>query len=325
MVFCLMGKNFTDIIVLLIALMLPMAFGYFTRTIRLFKNGEAETLQKFVVKVCVPFLIFKSLYKANVESLGQIFPSLSAFVLLTFFYAIGGYYLGRVISNVKVEQNSFIFTVFAGNYVFLGWGVMDSFYGEEALTRAVFFALFALPVFLVVGFVMVHRRGGFNKGAANINIYIVLVKNAGVLTVAAVLGFSMNLLKVPLPALTWDFIEKFAAFTIPLILYIIGLNFNLKMPRSSLKVVLTGSVYRLVLGIIPGIAALTVTRLIFPVDTLTQKVILMESIMPAAAITVFFTQYTEIDGELQAGIITCSTLLSLATIPVWYIILESFF
>lgn len=310
---------------LLIALMLPMAFGYFTRVIKLFKDGEADTLQKFVVKVCVPFLIFKSLYKANVESLGQIFPSLLAFVLLTIFYAIGGYYLGRLVSGVKVEQNSFIFTVFAGNYVFLGWGVMDSFYGQEALTRAVFFALFALPVFLLIGFIMVHRRGSFSEATANANIYIILVKNAGILVVSAVLGVSMNLLKVPLPSLALDFIEKFAAFTIPLILFIIGLNFKLKMPRSSFKVIMMGSAYRLVLGIIPGIAALLITRFLFPVDTLTQKVILLESIMPAAAITVFFTQYAEIDSELQAGIITFSTLLSLAAIPAWYVILELVF
>jgi len=320
-----MGKNFADILLLMIALMLPMVFGYFTRIIKLFKTGEAETLQKFVVKVCVPFLIFNSLYKANVASLGQIFPSLSAFVLLTVFYAIGGYYLGPVISGVKGKQNSFIFTVFAGNYVFLGWGVIHSFYGEEALTRAVFFALFALPVFLVVGLVMVYRRGGFSTGDSGPDIYTVLIKNAGILVVSAILGISLNLLKVPLPLLARDFIEKFAAFAIPLILFIIGLNFTLKMPRSSFKIVMAGTVYRLVLGIIPGLAALAVTRFLFSADLLTQKVILMESIMPAAAITVFFTQYTEIDGELQAGIITFSTLLSLAAIPAWYVILESVF
>ena len=56
-----------------------------------------------------------------------------------------------------------------------------------------------------------------------------------------------------------------------------------------------------------------------------QKVILIESIMPTAAISPFFTEYMKSDKEIVSGILTYSTLISLITIPFWFIVVERMF
>lgn len=316
-------KNFFDILLLFVAVVLPIGLGYFFRNIKLFDEKECNALRKFVIKVSVPFLIFKNLYRANIDSLGQFFPSATAFILMTVMFTVSGFYLSRRITPVREKQNAFSFSVFMGNYGFLGWGVVYSFFGDAALTRAVFFTMVFWPVFLLCGFWLVHRDEQHPTSAPP--FLKVLLKNGAVPILTAITGIAMNLLKVPVPETAWNFVEKFAAFTIPMILFTIGLNFQLLMPRAKFRVLLSASIYRLVFGFGVGLLALIAVRLIFSVDAITQKVILVESIMPTATMTVFFTEYARVDKELHSGIIAFSTLLSLATIPFWYVVVERFF
>lgn len=317
--------NFLDILMLLVAIVLPMVLGYFFKIIKLFDDKEIIALRKFVVKVCVPFLIFRNLYKADIESLGQVFPSVSAYFFLAVFFTISGYAFSRYVSPVKRKQNAFAFSTFIGNYAFLGWGVVYSFYGEGALTRAVFFTMFFWPIFLLCGFWMIHRGnsgGGVGLRGTVRSFLTVLLKNALVPIIVAILGIGFNLVHFTLPVILWDFIEKFASITIPMILFTIGLNFKLRMPRTDMKVLAAASVYRLVYGFLLGLLTVVIIRFIFSADILTQKVVLIESIMPAAAMTVFFIEYADTDPELHSGIIGFTTLVSLVTIPFWYMVVE---
>ncbi len=317
-------KNLYDILILLIAVVLPIGLGYFFRNIKLFDEKESNTLRKFVIRVSVPFLIFKNLYKANIESLAQFFPAATGFILLTLLFTGVSFFLSRRISGELKKQNAFAYSAFIGNYAFLGWGVVYSFYGSDALTRAVFFCICFWPVFLFCGFWMLHRgKGGVTEQMPS--FAKVLMKNASVPVLTAAFSIGMNLVKVPVPGILWDFVEKFAGFSIPMILFTIGLNFKMLVPRSKLKVLIGAVLTRLVLGFALGVAVVFLVPLLFKLDPLTRKVILIESIMPTATMTVFFTEYAKIDKELHAGIIAFSTLFSLATIPFWYAVVERFF
>ncbi|MCP5103354.1 MAG: hypothetical protein GY950_08245 [bacterium] len=319
-------SNILNILMLLVAIVLPIVLGYFFRMIKLFDEKEINALRKFVVKVSVPFLIFKNLYKANIESLGQLFPAAAGYLLLTVFFTITGYFVSRWISPAKSKQNAYAFSVFAGNYAFLGWGVVYMFYGDGGLTRAVFFTMFFWPIFLLCGFWMVHREKRGTGASGSVPPFLtVLIQNASVPLITSIVSIGMNMTRVPVPSVVWDFVEKFAAFSIPMILFTIGLNFKLKMPRAKLKVLLAASLHRLVLGFGLGLLTLFIIRLIFNVDLLLQKMLLIESVMPTATMTVFYIEYTDIDKELHAGIIAFSTMLSLLTIPFWYVVVEHYF
>jgi hypothetical protein len=174
----------------------------------------------------------------------------------------------------------------------------------------------------VGGFWLAHRQG--LKGCKR-SFLSLMISNGGTALAAALLGIVMNRFHIPIPGIISDLVDKFAMFTIPMILMIIGLNFTLIMPKANFKIVVAASFTRLIGGFVLGIATLHITRFFFSPDVLTGQVILVESIMPTAAMTVFFVDYSEIDKELLAGIITFSTLISLATIPMWYMIIEKFF
>jgi predicted permease len=313
--------NISDILNLLITILLPMVLGYFFKFINLFDEKEINALRKFVVKVGIPFLIFKNLSSSNIESLNQFFPAFCGFFILTVTSLFFGYFVSNYISRDKEKQNAFAFTVFVGNYAFLGWGVIHSFYGEQALTRAVFFTMLFWPVFLLCGFWLIHKKS--KEAHISRKVFLeALFKNASIPIFTAAVAIALNLLQVKIPPIGKNFIDKFSAITIPMILFTIGLNLKLRMKYSDLKIVFAASFFRLIFSFAFGLVAVVITRLLLPVDLLTQKVILIESIMPTAAMATFYIEYINMDKKLVSGIIAFSTILSLATIPFWYFIVE---
>lgn len=320
-------KFILHIPVLLLPLFLPMALGYFFRKVRVFDERGGQALQTFVVKVSVPFLIFKNLYKADMRSLGQFFPLMAAYFLLTVLFTLAAYLGAPRVSDDPKKQNAFGFSLIMGNYAFLGWSVAYMFYGDEALTRGVLFTLMFWPIFLSCGFWLVHQRqpGGGGSLASSLRP---LLKNAAVPVLSSALGVGMNVLNIPVPEVLWNLVQQFAAFTIPLILFTIGLNFKIRMPRTHFKVIASATFVRLIMGFAFGLVVVTLLKLVFPpdmFDPLSQKVVLLEGPMPAATMAVFFISFIDIDKEVMSGIIAFSTLASLLTIPLWYVVVERFF
>jgi predicted permease len=78
----------SEILNTMLAIMLPIAFGYLLKLGRIFQESEVAALRKFVMRVALPFLIFQNLYRADVATLQQALPIVLAFVLLTAFYTL---------------------------------------------------------------------------------------------------------------------------------------------------------------------------------------------------------------------------------------------
>ena len=313
-----------DILNVIIAIMLPVGLGFLFKILGVFAEHDTEVLRRFVVKVTVPFIVFRNLFTANMESLNQIMPSVTAMALLTLLFSLTAVFFARFTGRGASEKNAYIFSTFVGNYGYLGWGVMFYFYGDSGFSRSVFFTLFFWPIFLLFGFWLIYLRNR-RENASRKEIARLLLANASIPIISAVLGLSANLSGISLPALATGFIDKFAGITIPMILFTIGLSFKLKLDVSRLGTVLLSCAHRLILGYALGLATCCIISAVFPMDIITKKVILMEAVMPTAAMAPFFAEHTDLDKHVQAAIITLSTIISMATIPLWYYVTELIF
>jgi predicted permease len=312
-----------EMIKTMLAIMLPIAFGYLLKQVRLFKESEVAALRKFVMRVALPFLIFQNLYHADVESLQQALPIVLAFVLLTTLYTLAAWLLSPLAAGGEKQRLTFAFSVFAGNYAFLGWGVIVSFFGVKALTRAVFFSMFFWPVFLTCGFFLRRRFCTSCEREAGAGFLKVLIRHAGVPIGSAAAALALNIARVPLPGAVSGFVAQFAALAIPMILFAIGQNLQLLMPAARLRLVLVASFFRLVGGFALGLVVLAVLRLAFNLDVLSRDVILMQAVMPTATMATFFSEYASMDEKLLSGIIAVSTLLSFVTLPLWVLVIRA--
>ena len=312
----------TEILNTMLAILLPIALGYLLKLARIFQESEIAALRKFVMRVALPFLIFQNLYHADVASLRQALPIVLAFILLTVLYTVAAGLFAPLIADNEKQRLTFAFAVFSGNYAFLGWGVIVSFFGDQALTRAVFFSMFFWPVFLTCGFFL---RRHFENGSADANktgFLTILARHAGVPIVTATVALALNIGRVRLPGVVCGFVSQFAVLAIPMILFAIGQNLRLFMPAARLRLVLTASVFRLVGGFALGLAVVTVLRLIFDLDSLSRQVFLLQAVMPTATMTTFFSEYVRIDEELLSGTIAVSTILSFFTLPLWVMVIR---
>ena len=312
----------SEILNTMLAIMLPIALGYLLKLGRIFRESEIAALRKFVMRVALPFLIFQNLYHADVESLQQALPIVLAFILMTILYTLAAGLLSPLIADGEKQRLTFAFAVFAGNYAFLGWGVIVAFFGAQALTRAVFFSMFFWPVFLTCGFFL---RRCFENGTDNAEksgFLKILVRHAGVPITVAASGLTLNILSVRLPETINSFVSQFAVLAIPMILFAIGQNLRLFMPAAQLRLVLAASFFRLVGGFALGMAVVVVLRLFFNLDILSRQVILLQAVMPTATMATFFGEYVALDEELLSGIIAVSTLLSFLTLPLWVMVIR---
>ncbi len=312
-----------NIVEIIISVLLPIFFGYFLKIIKVISSDDAVTLRKFVVKASVPFIIFKNLYTADVSVFSQILPNFLGFVIISIIFTIFSKYFSNFISDNIKESRAFSIATQFGNYGYLGWGIMFYFYGDGGFTRAVFFSMFFWPIFLVLGFLMIffETKNKFSKK----EFYSALLKNATIPVFSAIFGLAFNILKIKFHPVIKDFIFTFGSFTIPMILFTIGLDFNFKLDNRRFKLSFLSSFIRLIFGMLFGIFAVFIISRIFNIDELTFKVILLETVMPTATMTAFFSDFIDMDKELLASTLTLSTLLSLITLPMWYYLIETNF
>lgn len=311
-----------EILNTMLAIMLPIALGYLLKLGRIFQESEISALRKFVMRVALPFLIFQNLYHADVASLQQALPIVLAFILLTILYTVAAGLISPMIADGEKQKLTFAFAVFAGNYAFLGWGVIVSFFGEQALTRAVFFSMFFWPVFLTCGFFLRRRFENGTDKAEKSGFFKILARHAGVPITVAAGGLTLNILGIRLPGTVNNFISQFAVLAIPMILFAIGQNLRLFMPAARLRLVLAASLFRLAGGFALGLVVVAALRLVFNLDMLSRQVILLQAVMPTATMATFFGEYVSVDEELLSGIIAVSTLLSFFTLPLWVLVIR---
>lgn len=300
---------------ILLALALPVALGWLLRRLRLFRDDELPALRKFAMKVCVPFLIFSNILHADTASLLQALPLVSSFVVLAAFYCLAAWGTARLATAATGLRLTVAYAIFAGNYVFLGWSVLGSFFGPAALVRGVFFSMFFWPVILVSGFALRHLLA--RSGAGRQPFLAVLGRDAGLPLLVTAAALALNLGGVSLPAVAEEFASAFASMAIPLILFVIGQNLRLRFPADQLRLIAAAASVRLLAGFALGLATTWVVGLFLPLDDLSRKVILLQSVMPTATMATFFAEHAPLQEELLSAIIAISTLVSFLTLPLW--------
>ncbi|MBR4532109.1 AEC family transporter [bacterium] len=313
-----------NLVEIVLTINFPIFLGWIFKQLKLFPDNESAVLRKFVIKVTVPFLIFRNLYNADTHEFSQMLPMIMSLCLMLVFSAFIVVSMRNLSSSEKKISNSFCLGSFVGNYSYLGWGVLSYFYGETGFTRGVFFSMFFWPVVLSVGFTIVWFLSKTSSGKPSKDKIIhALTSNAIPPVLSAFLAMAMNFYGIKIPEWLAKSISSIANITIPAILFTVGLSLSVMLKKGTFRPVILGTFFRTVFGMIVGAAVLSIVSFCFKdIDITTKKVILMESVMPSAALSPFFADFVDSDKEVVSGIVTFSTLFSLVTLPFWYFMIE---
>ena len=289
----------------IISIVLMIGLGYFLKRIDFLSEKDIDPLNKIVMYILMPCMIFSALYSADMSLLPTL--GILPFVILT--ASIGSGVISYIVlKRLHYDDKkiwSVLVTVMIANTAFMGYPVNLGVYGQPGFLRAIFCDLATTCMFLLLSFVLVLKFGGTVKRAFR---EILLFPPLW----AVVLGISFNLLNIPIGPVLDKTVNYLADGAIPLIMISLGLSIELGgLARSKAMVIFTSIVK---LGVFPLIALIVVSLL--GLTGLQHDVGIIEAAMPSGMLSLLLAITYKLDYELTSDCILINTVISLITLPI---------
>ncbi len=297
-----------DIMIIVILLILV---GYISKYLKILEEENRTVLNNIVVYIAMPSTIFLTIMKnVSPENLPQ-FLKLPILIFITFVLCgFIGYIIGKFLKLDKKSLGGLILVCALGNTGFLGYPVIYGFYGSEGLTRAIFcdmgsiFASLLFGTYVGVKFGECHEEKSIIKELLKFPPLI-----TGLLsTLLVFFGFNIH----SFPEYLIDTLNYLSNATIPLIMLSLGLSLSPSSARFGVRYGLIASIVRM--GVAPLI--IFVLSSILLVNGLEKSVLILESAMPSAMMSLVFAVLYKLDVKLVASACFITTVISLVILPI---------
>ena len=286
-------------------LFLLMAAGFVCNKAGLLKAEANRMLSRLIINVSMSAMIVDSIVNTDIS----LTPSAAAELL----GAVAVYYLamfllsllfGRTVSRGRADSGVYQFMVLFGNIGFLGFPLISSLFGEEALFYA---AIYNIPFnFLVYTYGAVLISG--KRDADNLKKTL---RSAPV--ISALVSLALLLLGVKLPGFLGDAVGYLGDMTVPGAMLVVGSSLANLPGRTLLKEWRVYALAAFTLLLRPA-AVWAVLRL-FVRDPLIMGVSVTMAAVPAAAnTTVLCIEHGSNEALASFGVFL-TTLLSLLSLP----------
>jgi len=297
----------------LTVMLILIALGVVLRLFRLFPEGTAAILNRFVLYISFPCLVFRSLQPTPIEKSFWRIPPL-AFTVISLIF-IASYFWGK--SFLKLSANSsasFAMGAAFGNTAFLGYPFVMALLGEKALPPAIFFDQMGnfLAVYSVgVAFCVYSKNHRFSFSSL-----------WEILKLPPFLAFLIALLLngVEIPSILMETINRLAGTTVPVIMVAIGLSLSIKHVSHHWVPILYASVIKL--AALPLLFLLFTKIILF--EPLSRQVIILQSATPTLMSSIALASLYDLDTNLSSSIIFVTTVISFASLPLWSLLFSHF-
>ena len=267
-----------------------------------------EVVNTIVFNFFLPVTTFYSIARLQKIAAGDLL-----LLTVTGFITMYAVYLFAIIiagmSGIKGQfRKTFLLGATYGNQVFLGVPVCYAFLGEQGTVAALFFAIGGYLFLYGVG---IYIMTGRTTPAA-------VFKNP--LSMAMVAGILFVVLGIPIPSLLSHTFSLMSTATFPLSMMVVGggLKFHFFINSNRIAHTLCASGIKLIISplLAWGIClVLGLTR-----DQL--GVCILQSAMPTAVLVTIFSVKYEADPVFSNAIVSLTTLVCMATIPMLFFLLK---
>lgn len=290
----------------ILSIFVLVVLGYILKRLDIISIKDIDLLNKLVMTLFLPSLVFLAIYKSNSSQFMKLIPLpfiniLIAIILgticFTVFYKVLNYSLKRSLSIT--------FPIMLMNTAFVGFPVVLSTYGSEGLIGAAFFDIGTSVLFIVLNILLIFIFGGsFKETISQVAKFPTLI--------ALILGIIANLASIPLDFLVVDILEYLASATIPVIMLALGVSLDLKIVKDNLNISLFSAIARLVGG--PLIAIFLVS--LFGIGAFFKNIVLLQAAMPSAMLALVLSIEYDLEYNITAACVFSSTMLSLISLPI---------
>ena len=302
----------------MIVLFIVMLVGLFAYKKAIITDETSKKLSSLVANISNPALILSSVIGDNT---GIQTNTLIEVVVISIMMFAGlmllALILPKVIRSKKETSSTYkVMTVFS-NIGFMGFPVISSIYGSDALLYA---SIFLLPYNLLIYTygVQSYSKGSSNKKQTSWKQSMRSVLNNGVIaSVLAIMIFSLN---IQLPTSIGSAISMVGGLTSPLSMMIIGASLALIDFRELIKdkQLIIFSIIKLI--VIPIISVLIIVA--FIQNEVIAGITVLMMAMPVGSMTAILAQEYGGNYELNSKGVAFTTILSVITIPVVFNIFQ---
>jgi hypothetical protein len=287
-----------------------LAIGIGLRRFGLVSQELPRDLNQIVFFVTLPALVFSALHRSPLDPGMAVLPIagwLTAGLGLLF-----GWILARSFALPPARTGSVLLLCGFANITFMGYPVIEGFYGAHHLTLAILYDLFGTtPGANLLG-VWIGSAWGASRGSGR----DALLKLAKFPPIWALVGaFASRAIAIPHGAM--DLIGRIGGLTTPLVMLSIGLSLQLHRLRESWPLVGAISFVRLIA--VPLVVYGVGRAIALPTDVL--RVTVLEGAMPCMFLALILATQFELDDALIIDCLLVTIALSLVTLPIWRVIL----
>ncbi|MDI3543072.1 MAG: malate permease [Candidatus Atribacteria bacterium] len=283
-----------------------IALGMFLRGAKIFPPETAPLLNRFVLYLTFPCLIFRSLQPAHLSSeLWKIPPLAYALISLVF---LASYFLSSRLLHLKDETSvSLAMGAAFGNTAFLGYPFISALLGEKGLPPAIFFDQMGnfLSTYTVGVLFCVYAQAKRLSARSLLEI----------IKLPPFLAFLLAIITngLAIPSFLWETINRLADATVPLTMVAIGMSLSASHLFRNWKLLLSTSLIKLVA--LPLLFLLCTKFVSF--NPLYQKVMIIQAATPTLMTSYTLSSIYNLDSEFSSSVIFFTTFLSLLTLPLW--------
>lgn len=144
----------------ILAIILLIMVGYAAKRVGLLKSEDSITLNKIVVNIAIPSLIFLAMYTANLSNMKPLIPITLICIVTGIISGLIVYIFSSAKGYSKKTKWSLVGTSTLFNSGFLGYPVILGVFGTEGLVRAVFYDMGSTLLFLSLGILFIIIFGG---------------------------------------------------------------------------------------------------------------------------------------------------------------------
>jgi len=289
----------------ILAIILMILIGYLSKRIGLLKPEDSITLNKVVVNIAIPALIFLAMYGADLSNIKVLFPITLICIITGILSGVIVYIFSRTRGYSKKTKWTLVGTSTLFNSGFLGYPVVLGIYGATGLVRAVFYDMGSTILFLSLGILFIFIFGG--KYSSIIKRTLLFPPLWGI-----ILGVTANIMHINPGFIPLDVLKYLSGAAIPIIMISLGLSLEVGGLTSYFEAATFVSVIRLIIS--PLIALVMVS--IIGLGSLEGTVSVVEAGMPSAMLSLVLAASYDLDVKVAAACIFLSTVLSMITLPI---------
>lgn len=294
--------NSIETIIPIIAMIL---LGYVLKRTSVLKAEDAVSLNKIVINIALPSLIFLAIYKTNLAILPIIAPIPLICISVGLTSGLIAYLILKIKNYPSKTKWSVVTTCALFNSGFLGYPVVLGVFGTDGFIRAIFYDMGSTILFISFGIFFLLILGG--KYSDILKRSLLFPPIWGI-----ILGLLLNFLHIPIGFEISQILTYLSGATIPLIMISLGLSMEFRGIKEHIR--LASLVSTIKLGIAPLIAFIIVFFL--GMGGLEKSVTVVEAGMPSAMLALVLAITYELDIKVSAACIFLSTVISMVTLPI---------